>query len=300
MRQTLFSVIIPTYSRPLELTNCLEALARQKLDADSFEVIVVDDGSPEPPDLVVQRFADCLDIGLIAADHAGPAASRNKGAERATGTFLAFTDDDCRPAPGWLLALKESCTARPDHIVGGCTLNSLEVNPFAATSQLIVEIAYSRHNGGAAGQARFFASNNMALATDRFRAIGGFDQTFTTSEDRELCDRWLNLGYRLTYDPDAIVYHAHALGLRGLWWQHFGYGRGAWRFREIRRIRGRGTLRVDWGFYRRLAVAPFVHKDVKRRTMTAALMLVTQMANCAGFFYEMNRAGKTDSRSLTI
>src|SRR5579872_1785193 len=125
MLQPLFSIIVPTYSRSVELTNCLEALALQTITADAFEVIVVDDGSPIRPETTVRRFSNCLDVTLVTAAHAGPAASRNRGAERAAGTFLAFTDDDCRPAPGWLSALKECCTALPDHLVGGRTLNAL-------------------------------------------------------------------------------------------------------------------------------------------------------------------------------
>jgi GT2 family glycosyltransferase len=285
-QQTLFSIIIPTYSRPAELANCLEALARQRLAADSFEVVVVDDGSPVPPNAVVRRFSDRLDISLLVANHGGPAAARNKGAERALGRFLAFTDDDCRPAPDWLLALKACCTALPDHIIGGRTLNALEKNPYAATSQLIIDIAYGWYNAPAAGEARFFASNNMALAADRFRAVGGFDRSFTTSEDRELCDCWLQHGYRLTYAPEAIVYHAHSLSFRGLWWQHFGYGRGAWRFHRMRERRGCGRLRPDWEFYRRLAMAPIARGRGTRTAMIAALMLIAQMANCAGFLYE--------------
>jgi GT2 family glycosyltransferase len=285
-QQTFFSIIIPTYSRPAELANCLEALTRQHLTTDSFEVIVVDDGSLAPPDAVVQRFGDRLDVSLLPVHHSGPAAARNQGAERARGRFLAFTDDDCRPAPDWLLALKACCTALPDHIIGGRTLNALEANPYATTSQLIIDTAYGWYNASGAGEARFFASNNMALAADRFRTVGGFDRSFTTSEDREFCDRWLQNGYRLTYAPEAIVYHAHTLSLRGMWRQHFGYGRGAWRFHRIRERRRRGSLRPDWEFYRRLAIAPFAQDHGTRKGMIAALMLTAQMANCAGFLYE--------------
>ncbi|HVN29258.1 MAG TPA: glycosyltransferase, partial [Candidatus Binataceae bacterium] len=194
--------------------------------------------------------------------------------------------DDCLPAPGWLKALKEHCVALPDHIVGGRILNALQDNPFAATSQLLLEVVYSHYNRAGAGQARFFASNNMAMAAEHFRAIGGFDRTFITSEDRELCDRWLHMGNRLTYAPEAVVYHAHALTLGSLWRQHFGYGRGAWRFHHLRKQSGRGPLRIDWEFYRRLAISPLAQGDAKYRLALASLMMVAQTANCAGFLYE--------------
>ena len=52
------SVVIPTYRRPQRLASCLEALARQDYPADRFEVVAVDDGSPEPPTDVVARWGD--------------------------------------------------------------------------------------------------------------------------------------------------------------------------------------------------------------------------------------------------
>src|SRR5260370_32328310 len=101
-RQPFFSIIIPTYDRPAELSGCLEALVRLRFPRDSFEVLVVDDGSSAPPDAAVQRFRDRLAISLITAAHGGPAAARNHAAARAGGRVVAFTHDDCRPAPGWL------------------------------------------------------------------------------------------------------------------------------------------------------------------------------------------------------
>ena len=283
--QPFFSIIIPTYARPVQLVECLEALAHLQFPRDSFEVIVVDDGSASPPEGLVQRFRDQLEISLVTVGHAGPAAARNRGVDRATGKFFAFTDDDCRPAPDWLQALAARCAAVPDHIVGGRTVNALPGNPYATTSQLILDVVYAHYNAEGAA-ASFFASNNLTIPADRFRAIGGFDPNFTTSEDRELCDRWLQHGYRMTYAPEAVVYHAHPLNLRRFWWQHFGYGRGAWRFHQIRAQRGSGRFEPDWIFYRRLGVAPFAKVRGPRMPIIAALLLVSQVANSAGFLYE--------------
>ena len=285
-QRPFFSVIIPTYSRPAELPGCLEALARQQIPTDSFEVIVVDDGSPLPPNATVQEFQNRLAVSLVMARHGGPAAARNHGAQRAAGRFFAFTDDDCRPAPEWLPALAARFAALPDHIIGGRTINALPQNPYAVTSQLILDVVYGHFNGTSPGQAQFLACNNLALAADRFRAIGGFDSNFTTSEDRELCDRWLRNGHRITYAPEAIVFHAHPLTLRRFCRQHFGYGRGAWRFHRLRKQHGHGRFRPDWKFYRQLATVPFAQERRYRKPVIAALMVVTQVANCVGFFYQ--------------
>lgn len=286
--QPLFSVVIPTYARPTQLSECLEALAGIQLPDESFEVVVVDDGSGAPPEAVVHRFRDRLDVSLLVAAHGGPAAARNHGVARARGRFLAFTDDDCRPAPQWLHALAERFATVPEHIVGGRTLNALTHNAYARTSQLILDVAYAYYNDHGR-TARFFASNNLALPADRFRALGGFDPSFSTSEDRELCDRWLREGYGMTYAPEALIYHAHLLSLRRFWRQHFGYGRGAYRFHHIREQRGAGRFRPDLTFYRKLAAAPFTEEHGVRMLVTAALLLFSQLANSVGFLYEQQR-----------
>jgi hypothetical protein len=99
--------------------------------------------------------------------------------------------------------------------------------------QLIVDFVYAYYNADPS-QARFFASNNLAFPADRFRTFGSFDTTFRTSEDRDLCDRWLYHAYRMTYASEVVVSHAHQLPLRTFWRQHFNYGRGAFRFSRAR------------------------------------------------------------------
>ncbi len=294
MNQPLFSVIVPTYGRPGQLTTCLQALAHLHYPREHFEVIVVDDGGATPLDAVIVPFHDRLDVTLLRHPHAGPAAARNTGAARAKGQFLAFTDDDCRPALDWLQTLQRRFALVPNQIVGGRTCNALSENPYSTASQIIIDVVYAYYNANPA-QARFFASNNLALPASHFLAVGGFDVTFTTSEDRELCDRWLHHGYGMTYAPEVIVYHAHTLTLRAFWWQHFNYGRGAFRFHRIRARRGSGRFRQELKFYTRLPslLGRSLSQERGRRILLlAALMLVWQGANVAGFLWERMRRAK--------
>src|SRR6185503_365663 len=139
-------------------------------------------------------------------------------------------------------ALSTAFSRNPDQIVGGCTVNALPHNPYAQTSQLIIDVVYDHFNSGGA---RFFAANNFAIAADRFRELRGFNATFITAEDRELCDRWLAQGFSMTYAPDALVYHSHPLTLRTLWRQHFSYGQGARRFHQARSAAGKERFKPD-------------------------------------------------------
>ena len=283
-----FSLIVPTYERPAQLASCLDALARLDYSPERFEVIVVDDGSVVAPASVVEQFRDALDVRLYSQKNSGPASARNFGAEHARGAVLAFTDDDCEPDPLWLRALAARFARTPDRIVGGRTLNALPLNLYSETSQTIIEVVYAHFNADPE-DARFFASNNLAIPAGRFRELRGFDETFKTSEDRELCDRWLARGLRMTYAPEAVVRHSHNLTLRSLWRQHFGYGRGARRFHHARATRGEGRFKPDMDFYLKLLRASSSQTRKTRAAQLTALLLWSQLANTTGFFYERLR-----------
>ena len=96
-------------------------------------------------------------------------------------------------------------------MVGGHTVNAAP-QLCSTTSQLIVDVVYRHYNADPA-QARFVASNNLALSTAGFREIGGFDPTYRTAEDRDLCDRWLHRGQRIVYTAAARVHHGRSDGL---------------------------------------------------------------------------------------
>ena len=115
----LFSIIVPTYNRPDNLSLCLNAISNLQYPKDRFEVIVVDDGSPMSLESITARFRDSIYINLIWQANSGPATARNTGAENAKGKYLAFTDDDCTPASDWLLVLAKHFAETPSHLIGG-------------------------------------------------------------------------------------------------------------------------------------------------------------------------------------
>lgn len=282
------SVIIPTYERAGQLSVCLGALAAQDYPRDCFEVLVVDDGSATSPEGSVGTFRHQLNVRLLKQLHSGPAAARNHGAAHAKGAFLAFTDDDCAPAPGWLQSLVTCFVSCSDCALGGRTINELANNPFSTVSQLVVDYLYAHWNPDPE-HATFFTSNNLALPAQSFHAVGGFDAGWTRAagEDRELCDRLISRGYRLMYAPDALVRHAHPLTFRTFWRQHFNYGRGAYRLHQLRaRHDTRGICIELLGFYLRMFGYPFARTQGRKAALLAALLGVAQIANAAGFCWE--------------
>ncbi len=282
------SIVIPTYNRPEQLAICLRACSRLDYPRDRFEVIVVDDGGTMPVDEVVNQFHALLMLKLLRQDNAGPATARNRGATEATGEFLVFTDDDCAPAPTWLQALAAQFAASPDCAVGGQTRNALTHNLYSTASQLLISYLFSYYNA-VPHAARFFPSSNLAFPANRFRAIGGFDVTYprAAGEDRELCDRWVHHGYRMIYATEAVVYHAHDLTFWTFLRQHFHYGRGALRFHQVRARRGQRRVKVEpAAFYFNMLRYPFVGEQGVNALILMLLLVVTQVANAAGFFLE--------------
>src|SRR5262249_32663588 len=160
-------------------------------------------------------FRELMNVDLLIKNHAGPGAARNHGAAIAKGEVLAFTDDDCAPAPNWLSALETRFRANPRNAIGGKTLNSKPANLFSTASQLLIDYLYGYYNADP-DHAVFLTSNNLAIPTAAFHEVGGFDVGFekAAAEDRELCDRWIAKGYPLIYAPEVIVGHNHELTFR--------------------------------------------------------------------------------------
>ena len=283
-----FSVIVPTYNRPEPLRRCLEALAVQEYPRERFEVIVVDDGGTKPLDELLARFQGQINLHYLVQPNLGPAVARNSGARQANGRFLAFTDDDCAPAPIWLPRLAEQLMKEPHKMVGGYTKNALSRNPFSITSQLLIDFLYHHYNK-TESRALFFTSNNIAIAADMFWEIGGFDETMplAAGEDRELCDRWLEEGFEMVYLPKAVIFHEHYLQFFSFWRQHFNYGRGAWLYHWVRSQRKHQPVHLESPtFYLKLVSFPLtMARDIRAYILTGMLFF-TQAANAVGFFYE--------------
>lgn len=281
------SVIVPTHGRPEALARCLNALTGQRHPADRYEVIVVDDGAAGPQPARIEARREGLEITLLRQERAGPATARNRGAARARGELLVFTDDDCAPAPDWLGRLARAHAEEPRAALGGRTVNAIAGNAYSETSQLLIDYLYGYFRANPSSL-RFVTSNNLAVPTEGFREVGGFEAGFplAAAEDRDFCDRWLEAGRSIRTVPEAIVAHHHRLTLSRFLRQHFGYGRGAFQFQQARAQRGVPTPLEPPGFYAGMFRYPFERKPTARAATTTALLFLTQAANAAGFFWE--------------
>lgn len=277
----VLSVVVPTKGRPRYLEGCLAALAAADYPRERFEVVVVNDGGGREVESAVEGFAASVNARLTTPARTGPSGARNAGAWAADGRYLAFTDDDCEPAPRWLPALERALDEHPGAAVGGVTINGAPHDPAAVASQAVVDALLETFNREP-GAPRFFASSNFAVPAEQFRAIGGFDEGFRYAEDREMCQRWIESGHRMAHAPDAVVYHMRTLTLRDFVRQHHGYGRGAWAFQRMTPDAGRESS----GVLRALARRALRSERGRGRIATAGYLALSQAATASGFARE--------------
>ncbi len=110
----LISVIIPTYKPGDYLAHLLDALGRQTLPADQFQVIIVLNGDRDPYLSEIQHLManyPSHQMELVFTPTGGVSHARNVGLERAKGTHICFFDDDDWPSPEYLELLAQEATA---------------------------------------------------------------------------------------------------------------------------------------------------------------------------------------------
>jgi glycosyltransferase involved in cell wall biosynthesis len=161
------SVVTPTRRHPALLDRCLQSLAVQTLSAETFEVIVVDDGSDRRTRRQVEEWGARMRpaVRYVAGTGRGPAAARNAGWRAALGGVIAFTDDDCVPTPDWL---KAGLVGLAD---GAAAAGGRVVKPFPRRPS-------EGEWDGARLDGTGFAAANCFCRREALAAVGGFDERF--------------------------------------------------------------------------------------------------------------------------
>ena len=89
------SIIVPVYNTEKYIKKCLESLAKQKMQ--DFEIIIVNDGSPDNSEEIVKKFIEennNLDITYLKKENSGLSDSRNLAVKKAKGKYISFIDSD--------------------------------------------------------------------------------------------------------------------------------------------------------------------------------------------------------------
>ncbi|MCE9595444.1 MAG: glycosyltransferase, partial [Planctomycetes bacterium] len=208
------SVVVPTFGRPERIEALLACLDRQTLAPERFEVILVDDGTPEP--IVVDASAHRFRLEVLRQANAGPGAARNRGVEHARAELVIFLNDDAVPAPD---AAHREAGTKDVAVLGTFTFTRESlVEPFTqlcADSTLLFDFVNLRDRKLHPWQ--FFWTCNISLRKSTFDAVGGFDPGFREAivEDVELGYRLAKRGLQVLFRADARCDHAHAITIEG-------------------------------------------------------------------------------------
>lgn len=205
MRNPKISIIIPVIAVNDYIRESIPEIL--KLDWPDYEIIIFTD---EPDNKHPWPKTKIIPSGKV-----GPAEKRDMAMKHATGEILAFLDDDAYPRPDWL---KKSihCFLDDDKVaaVGGPAITPQDDDVLQKVSGAVFE----SYLGGAFARNRYLCIGNhcecddwptvnLLVRKDVFEKVGGFDNSYWPGEDTKLCLDIINAGYKIKYDPEAVVYH---------------------------------------------------------------------------------------------
>jgi glycosyltransferase involved in cell wall biosynthesis len=202
------SIVIPTFNGASRIHKCLDSLVPQAKRYNA-EILVVNDGSTDNTETVVRTYAS---VRFISQDNAGPATARNRGARKAQGGILLFTDDDCVPASDWLGEMLRPFED-PDVVGAKGAYRTVQRELIARFVQIEYEDRYRAMT--TLPNIDFIDTYSAAFVRDRFTEMGGYDTAFPTAcaEDIELSYRMSSRGWKMVFFPSAVVYHTHPASL---------------------------------------------------------------------------------------
>jgi glycosyltransferase involved in cell wall biosynthesis len=188
---TLVSVVIPAYNVGTLIAQTVESVFAQNYR--NFEIVVVNDGSPDTPVLEAALAPYRDRITYIVQENAGPSAARNAGVARARGELIAFLDGD----DVWLPECLSEQVARAnadrsvavvhadaevigDPTAAGMTLRQLNRSGGRASFASIVTESYT------------LTTSCTVVRREWWDRVGPFDPTLRRSEDFDL---WLRIAH---------------------------------------------------------------------------------------------------------
>lgn len=205
------SVVIPTYNRPEAILRILQDLARQSLAPNSFEVIVVDDGSVSPIRPIIQKFTFPYQLFVLEQLNAGPATARHRGILHSSGEITVAVDDDMLLPTGFLEAHDAAHPVGSRRVALGPFYNEesrrLPLHQRMGSRSVIHTMNAARDEQRRIAGSRMY-TGNVSFRRSDYVQVDGFDPAFRISEDAELGIRLAQSGVVLTFAKDAHSVHA--------------------------------------------------------------------------------------------
>jgi len=220
-----FSIIIPLYNRPQEIKELLETLVVQTYKA--FEVLVIEDGSVNDAEAIVNSFSDKLELRYFKKPNEGQGFTRNFGFERAKGDYFIVFDSDCLIPANYLEIVNNSLSTNYLDAYGGPDGAHSSFTPTQKAISYSMTSPFT--TGGIRGNKKAIGqfhprSFNMGISRQVWEKAGGFIIT-RLGEDIEYSIRIHSLGFKIGLIPDAVVYHKRRTNFLQFYKQLHFFGR---------------------------------------------------------------------------
>ncbi|MET1074309.1 MAG: glycosyltransferase [Umezawaea sp.] len=212
------SVVVVNYRGAEDTVTCLRALSELAYPADRLEVVCVDNASGDGSAERIRAAVPGATV-IEAPENLGFAGGCNLGAASATGSVLAFLNNDARPHPEWVRAAVKVLQTEPT--VGAVASKVLDWDgtdvDFVDGGLTWFGMGYKRHAGqpddGSHDDPRdvlFGTGSALFVRTSVYRSLGGFDERFFMFyEDVDLGWRMNLRGWRVRYEPASLAFHKH-------------------------------------------------------------------------------------------
>jgi len=195
------SIIIPVCNGEKTLASCLDALIKLDYPIEDREIIVVDNNSTDNTKEIVKRYP----VRYLFEKKRSVGLAKNKGIENSEGKYIAFIDADCMADRYWIKHLIE---AAKDEKVGCAGGKIIAVNLNGCVARHVASSnIYSQY--GQINTTRdslpWITGGNAIIRRDIFRDIGLFIPEGV--EDVDFTNRAILTGYKIRYEPRAVVFH---------------------------------------------------------------------------------------------
>ena len=220
-----FSIIIPVYNRPKEIDELLHSLTLQTYQKD-FETVVVEDGSIEVCESIIEKYNGKLNIKYFFKENSGAGASRNYGMQQAKGNYFIILDSDVLLPKHYLEEVEKSLTTNFTDAFGGAdaahesfTALQKAIN-YSMTSVLTTGGIRGKKKSVEKFQPRSF---NMGLSKKAFENTNGFSE-MKYGEDIDLTFRLWENGFETQFIEKAFVFHKRRSTISQFYNQTFNFG----------------------------------------------------------------------------
>lgn len=220
-----FSIIIPLYNRPQEIDELLNTLTHQTYT--QFEVLVIEDGSVNDANAIVEGYANELDVKYFFKPNEGQGFTRNYGFERAKGDFFVVFDSDCLIPEDYLETVKNYLFEHNLDAYGGPDAAHKSFTPVQKAISYAMTSPFT--TGGIRGNKKHIGqfhprSFNMGVSREVWEKVGGFILT-RLGEDIEYSIRIHEHGFKTGLIPGARVYHKRRTSFSQFYKQLHFFGR---------------------------------------------------------------------------